>query len=96
MMGWSIVNNLKDYFHTDWSAMTQHDWVGLIMTIVVFFVMVGLYLYVFHPANKERFESQRYIPLDDDDDMFSKQASHHRFNQRPEHSPKHAGTEEQK
>lgn len=82
------MNNLKDYFHTDWSAMTQHDWVGLIMTIVVFFVMLGLYLYVLHPANKERFESQRYIPLDDDD-LFSKQGSHPRAKQRSEYSPKH-------
>ena len=81
------MNNLKDYFHTDWSAMTQHDWVGLIMTIVVFFVMLGLYLYIFHPANKERLEKQRYIPLDDESD------EHGHI---PEHSPKHAGTEEQK
>lgn len=90
-MGWSIVNNLKDYFHTDWAAMTQHDWVGLIMTIAVFFVMLGLYLYVFHPANKERFEKQRYIPLDDEAD-FSNQS----HQQLPEHSPKQARMEEQK
>jgi len=70
------VNNLKDYFHTDWSAMTQHDWLGLIMTVVVFFVMLGLYLYIFHPANKERFESHRYIPLDDEQGLH-------------EHSPRH-------
>jgi cytochrome c oxidase cbb3-type subunit 4 len=90
-MGWSIVNNLKDYFHTDWAAMTQHDWVGLIMTIAVFFVMVGLYAYVFHPSNKKRFEDQRYIPLDehmDDESDLHKQI--------PEHSPKHARMEEQK
>ena len=60
------MNNLKDYFHTDWSAMTQHDWIGLIMTIAVFFVMVGFYAYVFHPSNKERLESHRHIPLDDE------------------------------
>ena len=83
-MGWSIVNNIKDYFHTDWAAMTQHDWVGLIMTIAVFFVMLGLYVYVFHPANKERFEKQRFIPLDEhmDDELLSS-------NQSTEHSPKH-------
>lgn len=78
------MNNLKDYFHTDWGAMTQHDWLGLIMTIVVFFVMLGLYLYVFHPANKERFESQRYIPLDDEPLLSNQGSKHH-----PEHSPKH-------
>ena len=90
-MGWSIVNNLKDYFHTDWAAMTQHDWVGLIMTIAVFFVMLGLYVYVFHPSNKERFEKQRFIPLDEHMDDESDLHGHF-----PEHSPKQAGTEEQK
>jgi len=75
------VNSIKDYFHTDWSAMTQHDWIGLIMTIVVFFVMVGLYVYVLHPSNKNRLESQRYIPLDDE----------HVFNnQVPDHFPEHS------
>lgn len=46
--------------------MTLHDWLGLIITIVVFFVMIGLYSYIFHPSNKERFEAQRHIPLEDD------------------------------
>ena len=72
------MNNLKDYFHTDWAAMTQHDWLGLVMTIAVFFVMVGLYAYVFHPSNKERLEAHRHIPLDDDyedDDRFFRNQS---------------------
>ena len=81
------MNNIKDYFHTDWAAMTQHDWVGLIMTIAVFFVMLGLYVYVFHPSNKERFEKQRFIPLDDD---------HSFSNQGPDHFPNKKETEEQK
>jgi len=61
------VNDLKDYFHTDWAAMSLHDWLGLGITLVVFFVMIGLYVYVFHPSNKERLEAHRHIPLDDDD-----------------------------
>lgn len=70
------MNSLKDYFHTDWGAMTQHDWIGLIMTLIVFVVMVGLYVFVFHPSNKERLESQRYIPLDDEPE-FNQRISHH-------------------
>jgi cytochrome c oxidase cbb3-type subunit 4 len=62
-MGWCIVS---DYFSTDWGAMTLQDWLGLIVTIVVFLFMIGLYVYVFHPANKEKLEAQRHIPLDDD------------------------------
>jgi len=92
MTGWSIVNSFKDYFHTDWAAMTLHDWLGMGITIVVFFVMIGLYVYVFHPANKERLESHRYIPLDDDELEF-----HGHFSKRhPEHSLTQSGTEEQK
>jgi cytochrome c oxidase cbb3-type subunit 4 len=86
------VNNLKDYFYTDWAAMTLHDWLGMGTTIVVFFVMVGLYVYVFHPSNKERLEAHRFIPLDDEDGF----RNHSFSKQSPEHSPKHAGMEEQK
>ena len=65
-MGWCIVNSLKEYFHTDWAAMTLQDWLGLTVTIVVFVVMIALYVYIFHPSNKEKLEAQRHIPLDDD------------------------------
>jgi cytochrome c oxidase cbb3-type subunit 4 len=37
------------------------------ITIVVFFIMIALYIYVFHPSNKEKLEAHRHIPLDDDD-----------------------------
>ena len=57
---------MNSYFSTDWAAMTLQDWLGLIVTIVVFLLMIGLYVYVFHPANKEKLEAQRHIPLDDD------------------------------
>ena len=36
--------------------------------IVVFFLMIWAYVYTFHPKNKEKLESQRHIPLDDDND----------------------------
>ncbi len=49
------------YFHTDWAALTVNDWVGLIVTVLVAVVMVVAYLFVFHPKNKERLESQRYL-----------------------------------
>jgi cytochrome c oxidase cbb3-type subunit 4 len=63
------MESIKQYFHTDWSAMTLHDWLGLGITIVVFIVMIALYVYVFHPSNKERLESRRFIPLDDEDTL---------------------------
>lgn len=46
--------------------MTLHDWIGLIITLAVFFLMIGAYWYVFHPKNKEKLESQRHIPIDED------------------------------
>ena len=61
------MDSVKEYFHTDWAAMTLHDWLGLGITIVVFFVMIALYVYIFNPSNKEKLESHRYIPLDDDE-----------------------------
>lgn len=57
-----------DIFNTDWSAMSVNDWVGTIVTLLAFFAMVWAYSYVFHPKNKEKFEAQRHIIFDDDDD----------------------------
>ena len=61
------MSSLKDYFHTDWGAMTTNDWIGTILTVVVFLLMVGLYVYVLRPKNRDRFESRRFLPLDDED-----------------------------
>ena len=55
---------MNSYLSTDWGAMTLQDWLGLIVTIVVFLLMIGLYVLVFHPANKEKLEAQRHIPGD--------------------------------
>ena len=60
------MNSIKEYFQTDWAAMTLHDWLGMGITIVIFIMMIAIYVYIFHPANKEKFESQRFIPLDED------------------------------
>lgn len=60
------MSSLKDYFHTDWEAMTVTDWVGTILTVVVFLLMVGLYAYVLRPKKRKELESNRFIPLDED------------------------------
>jgi len=60
------VSNLKEYFHTDWTAMSFSDWIGLIVTIGITLLMVWAYVYVFHPKNKEKLESQRHLPDDED------------------------------
>ncbi|WP_457674515.1 cbb3-type cytochrome oxidase subunit 3 [Thiolapillus sp.] len=60
------MSNLKEYFHTNWAAMTLHDWIGLILTVGAFLAMVWIYSYVFNPKNKERLESQRNIPFDEE------------------------------
>ena len=62
----NAMESIKEYFHTDWAAMTFHDWLGLVITVVVFVLMVAVYLWVFNPANKEKLESRRYIPLEED------------------------------
>ncbi len=60
------MSNLREYFQTNWAAMTLHDWIGLILTVGTFLAMVWIYTYVFNPKNKERLESQRNIPFDDE------------------------------
>lgn len=61
------MSSLGDYFATDWSAMTPQDWIGTILTVVVFLLMVGLYFTVLRPRNRERLEAQRFIPFDGDE-----------------------------
>ena len=47
--------------------MTTNDWIGTILTVVVFLLMVGLYVYVLRPKNRDKFESQRFMPFEDED-----------------------------
>ena len=47
--------------------MTATDWFGTILTVVIFLLMVGLFVYVLRPKNREKFESKKYIPLDEDE-----------------------------
>jgi len=61
------VSSLSEYFHTDWGAMTTNDWIGTILTVVIFLLMVGLYVYVLRPSKRDHFESKKYMPLDDED-----------------------------
>lgn len=42
--------------------MTLHDWIGLVMTVAAFFLMIWAYVHVFHPKNKAKFEAQRGMP----------------------------------
>ncbi|ROR34460.1 cbb3-type cytochrome c oxidase subunit 3 [Inmirania thermothiophila] len=60
------MSSLREYFHTDWAAMTWVDWIGLSVTVGTFLLMLGLYVYVFRPRNRERLERHRHIPLDDE------------------------------
>ena len=56
----------QGFFYTDWSAMTTHDWAGMIVTIVTFVLMAIAYFYVFRPKNKDKLESQKYLFMDDE------------------------------
>ena len=58
---------LREYFHTDWAAMTRADWFGLVVVVVLTMLMAGLYLWVLNPGNKERFEQYRNFVNQDDE-----------------------------
>jgi cytochrome c oxidase cbb3-type subunit 4 len=57
---------MLEYFHTDWGAMTAADWVGTILTVVIFVLMVYAYFQVFRPKNRDVLESRKHIPFEDD------------------------------
>jgi len=50
---------LRDFFHTDWQAMTHVDWTGLVIVLVLAALMIGIYIWTFRPSNKEKFEQYR-------------------------------------
>ncbi|MCP4043585.1 MAG: cbb3-type cytochrome c oxidase subunit 3, partial [Gammaproteobacteria bacterium] len=56
------MNSLMNYFHTDWEAMTTADWFGMIITVVVFLLMAGLYIYLPLPTNRDKLEAHRHRP----------------------------------
>ena len=62
------MSSLAEYFHTDWGAMTTNDWIGTILTVVIFLLMVVAYFQVFRPKNRDRLEARKYIPFDEDNE----------------------------
>lgn len=62
------MSSLAEYFHTDWQAMTAADWVGTILTVVIFVLMIVAYFQVFRPKNREKLESRKHIPFDEDNE----------------------------
>ena len=58
---------LLDHLGMDTAAMTVNDWLGVFFTVAVFIGMVYVYVMVFRPANRDKFEAQRGMALDDED-----------------------------
>ena len=61
------MTRLLGYLGMDTEVMTVNDWLGVFFTVVVFIGMVYVYIMVFRPANKGKFEAQRGMALDDED-----------------------------
>ncbi len=63
------MTKLMEYLNMDTAAMSTNDWIGVFFTLVAFIGMVAVYVMVFRPANKEKFESLRSMALDDEDQI---------------------------
>lgn len=63
------MTNLLGYLGMDAAAMTVNDWLGVFFTVAVSIGMVYVYVMVFRPANKDKFESQRGMALNDEDQI---------------------------
>ena len=61
------MTKLLGYLGMDVAAMSANDWLGVFFSLVAFIGMVAVYVMVFRPANKDTFESQRGMALDDED-----------------------------
>lgn len=65
------MTKLLEYLGMDAQAMTTNDWLGVFFLLVAAVGMVATYVMVFRPSNKERFESQAAMALDDEDPIKS-------------------------
>lgn len=61
-----MIESVREYFRTDWAAMTGTDWFGLVAVVTLTILMVILYVWVFNPRNKQKLESHRNFVLKDD------------------------------
>lgn len=61
------MTKLLGYLGMDVEAMTINDWLGVFFALVAAIGMVAVYVMVFRPSNKEKFEAQRSMALDDED-----------------------------
>lgn len=59
------MSKLESYFDTNWSAMTVSDWIGTILTVTIFLLMLAMYIWVLRPKNKDKLEAHRNLPFDD-------------------------------
>ncbi|MBN4082472.1 cbb3-type cytochrome c oxidase subunit 3 [Mariprofundus ferrooxydans] len=53
------MSSLREYFSTDWAAMTHADWSGLVIVLVLTALMIGIYIWTFSPKNRDKFEQHR-------------------------------------
>jgi hypothetical protein len=60
------VSNISAYFSTDWGSMTTSDWVGLTITVVVFFGMLITFARTLRPSKRKELEQEKYKILDED------------------------------
>lgn len=51
----------------DVQAMTTNDWLGVFFALVAAIGMVVTYVMVFRPSNKQNFDAQSRMALDDED-----------------------------
>lgn len=63
------MNSVREFFSTDWVAMTRADWIGLMIVLVLAALMVALYVWIFKPKNRDHFEQYRDFVNDNDEDM---------------------------
>ena len=46
--------------------MSINDWIGSFLTVFVFLLLLGMYIWVLRPKNKDKLEAHRNLPLNDD------------------------------
>jgi len=62
------VNSIREYFSTDWAAMTHADWSGLVIVLILTALMITVYVWTFSPKNRDKFEQHRdFVNMSEED-----------------------------
>ncbi|MBF0282305.1 MAG: cbb3-type cytochrome c oxidase subunit 3 [Zetaproteobacteria bacterium] len=72
------MNEVIDFFRSDWDAMTSTDWTGFWLLLVIAAIMVVIYVVTLRPSNRDKFEQYRDFVNHEQDRVWDRESNNER------------------